>query len=62
MRSVMERVNVILEAPHKSQAPVDHGVQDFVLGLEMKIEVAARDLHDRRDVREGRMLVAAPIE
>jgi hypothetical protein len=26
MRSVMERVNVILEAPHKSQAPVDHGV------------------------------------
>jgi hypothetical protein len=48
--------------PGISQTRINHRIQDFILGLEVKIEIAARDLHDIRDICERGMLVTLPIE
>jgi hypothetical protein len=48
--------------PGISQTHIDHGIQNFILGLEVKVKIAARDLHDIRNVRERGMLVTLPIE
>jgi hypothetical protein len=48
--------------PRGGEACRDDGVQDLVLGFEVMVEIAARDPHDIRNIREGRVLVALPIE
>jgi hypothetical protein len=48
--------------PGISQARIDHGIQYFILGFEVIVKIAARDLHGIRNVRERGMLVTLPIE
>jgi hypothetical protein len=43
--------------PGIRQTHIDHGIQNFVLGFEVIVKIAARDLYDIRNVRERGMLV-----
>src|SRR5262245_54488262 len=48
--------------PGVGHARIDHSIQNFILGLEVIIKIAARDLHSVRNVRERGVLVALPVE
>jgi hypothetical protein len=48
--------------PRAGETRLDHRVEDLVLGPEVVVEVAARDLHRGGDVRERGVLVALAVE
>ena len=48
--------------PRVRETPIDHRVQNFVLGFEVVVKVAARDVQSLRDVGERGVIVTLPIE